>query len=81
MKDNNHTNPVEVFAGTPLDAGMIQSILEQEGIQAFINNELMGSIAPWQVEPGGVGAAKVVVSELDYEKAKQIINDYGQDII
>lgn len=79
MKDN-HANPVEVFAGTPLDAGMIQSILEEEGIQAFINNELMGNIAPWQVEAGGFGAAKVVVSSLDYEKATQIINDYGQDI-
>lgn len=80
MKDNNHTNPVEVFAGTPLDAGMIQSMLEEEGIEAFIYNELMSSIAPWQVTAGGAGAAKVVVSELDYEKATQIINDYGQDI-
>jgi hypothetical protein len=80
MKDNSHSNPVEVFAGTSLDAGIIQSMLEQEGVQAFINNELMGSIAPWQVEAGGAGAAKVVVSELDYEKAIQIINDYGQDM-
>lgn len=80
MKDNNHNNPVEVFAGTPLDAGMIQSILEGEGVQAFINNELMGNIAPWQVEAGGAGAAKVVVAGFDYEKATQIINDYGQDI-
>lgn len=80
MKDNNHANPVEVFAGTPLDAGMIQSILEEEGVQAFIYNELMSSIAPWQVVAGGAGAAKVVVSEPDYEKAMEIITSYGQDI-
>lgn len=79
MKDNSNVTPVEVFAGTALEAGMIQSILEEAGIPAFINNELMASIAPWQVGAGGAGAAKVVVSEHDYEKATQIINNYGQD--
>jgi len=78
MKADNNDNPVEVFAGTPIDAGMIQSLLEQEGIEAFIENELMGSIAPWYVTPGGSGAAKVVVAGQDYEKALQIIGDYGQ---
>ncbi len=78
MKKTNNEEPVEVFAGTPLDAGMIQSLLEQEGIQAFIQNEFMGNIAPWQVTAGGSDAAKVVVANADYEKAIQIINDYGQ---
>ncbi len=78
MKKTNEDEPAEVFAGTPLDAGMIQSLLEQEGIQAFIQNEFMGNIAPWQVTAGGSGAAKVVVAKEDHEKATQIINDYGQ---
>ncbi len=78
MKKTNNEESAEVFAGTSLDAGMIQSLLEQEGIQAFIQNEFMGNIAPWQVTAGGSGAAKVVVAKADYEKATQIINDYGQ---
>ncbi|MDB4926359.1 DUF2007 domain-containing protein [Mucilaginibacter sp.] len=79
MKTDNNTEPVEVFAGTVLDAGMIQSLLEQEGIPAFIHNEYMGSIAPWQVTAGGSDAAKVVVAKANHTKAVQVINDYGQE--
>ena len=68
---------VAVFAGTTLDAGMIQSLLEEQGIPAFIQNELMGSIAPWQIMPGGAGAVKVQVSSTDQERALQIINDFS----
>lgn len=78
MKAADNEEPVEVFAGTVLDAGMIQSLLEQEGIQAFIQNEFMGNIAPWQVTAGGSGAAKLVVAKADHGKALQIIDDYGQ---
>ena len=60
MEEDND-RMVVAFAGTTLDAGMIQSLLEQEGIPAFIQNELMGNRAPWQVAPGGVGASKVLV--------------------
>jgi len=68
---------VAVFAGTTLDAGMIQSLLEEQGIPAFIQNELMGSIAPWQIMPGGAGAVKVQVSSTNQERALQIINDFS----
>ncbi|MFD1258657.1 DUF2007 domain-containing protein [Mucilaginibacter terrae] len=71
---------VTVFAGTPLDAGMIHSLLEEEGIPAFIQNELMGSIAPWQIVAGGAGAVKVQVSNMHEEQARQIINDYNLNI-
>jgi hypothetical protein len=70
-------NPVMVFAGNALDAGMIQSLLEEEGIPAFVQNELMGSIAPWQVVSGGAGAVKVLVAYADQEKAVDIIKSYN----
>lgn len=76
MKEINDSLVV-VFAGTTLDAGMVQSLLEEEGIPAFIQNELMGSIAPWQVVAGGTGAVKVQVSTVDEEQALQIINDFS----
>jgi len=76
MEEDND-RMVVAFAGTTLDAGMIQSLLEQEGIPAFIQNELMGNIAPWQVAPGGVGAAKVLVSNLNEARAIEIINDFS----
>ena len=77
MKTEDDTNPVQVFAGTPLNAGMIQSLLTEAGIPAFIENELMSNIAPWQVTPGGSDAAKVVVALADEEKALQIISEYN----
>jgi hypothetical protein len=77
MKTNNNQDPVIVFAGSPVDAGMIQSMLEQEGIQAFVQDEFMSSIAPWLVEAGGSVAAKVVVASEDHEKALKLIEEYG----
>lgn len=76
MEEDND-RMIVVFAGTPLDAGMIQSLLEEEGIPAFVQNELMGSIAPWQIAPGGVGAAKVLVSNLNETRATEVINDFS----
>ena len=68
---------VIVFAGTTLNAGMIQSLLEEEGIPAFVQNELMGNIAAWQIAPGGAGAVKVLVSSLNETRAIEIINDFS----
>ena len=79
MSVSNNDSPVIVFTGTTLDAGMIQSLLQQEGIQAFIKNELISSIAPWQIEPGGLGAAKVVVSASNKDQAVKIINDFSSN--
>jgi hypothetical protein len=77
MKTNNESEPIEVFEGTSIEAGSVQSLLEESGIQSFIQNELMGSIAPWQITGGGAGAVKVIVAESDYEAAVKLINDYG----
>jgi hypothetical protein len=77
MKTEDSDSPVVVFAGTTLNAGMIKSMLEEEGIQAFIQNELMSSIAPWQIELGGLGAAKVLVASTNYEEATELINSFG----
>lgn len=76
MKEINDSLVV-VFSGTALDAGMVQSLLEEEGIHAFVQNELMGSIAPWQVVAGGTGAVRVQVSAVDEDRALQIINDFS----
>jgi hypothetical protein len=37
---------------------------------------MMGTIAPWYVAPGGVGAVKVVVTRSDYERSKAIIAEF-----
>lgn len=75
IKDN--IKLVEVYAGELWQATMIQNILEDNEIQAFLENELMSAIAPWRVAAGGFESAKVVVSSLDLEQAKKLIEEFN----
>lgn len=68
---------MEVFAGELWQATMIQNILEDNEIQVFLENELMGTIAPWRVVAGGFNPVKVVVSSLDYEQAIKLIEEFN----
>ena len=67
---------VVVYAGTPIEAGLVRSLLEDQGIPAFLQDEFMGTIAPWYVAPGGAGAAKVAVPERHLEEARIAIRQY-----
>lgn len=58
---------------------MVKSMLENANIQAFLKDQHIGSIAPWQVSAGGGGAVKVIVSSLDQEEAQEIILRYEQN--
>jgi hypothetical protein len=73
MESSNQEKLVQVFAGSLTDASFIQTLLENEGIEYVIENELMGTIAPWQITPGGVAPVKILVFENDAEKAIQVI--------
>ena len=71
---------IEIFSGKPIDAEIVKSILEDNGIRAFLKDENMGTIAPWYASPGGAGAVKIIISSLDYEKAKSIVDDYIENL-
>ncbi len=76
----SETNLVEIYAGNILEAGFIQSMLESAGINAFLKDEIMGTLIPWWAAPGGAGAVKVIISNDDLEKAKLIVAEYQQNI-
>jgi len=80
MKTENEINPVEVFSGTQWETTMIKSLLENEGIEVFLKNEIMGTLNPWHTSPGGVNPIKVVVSGQNLDKALQIIKDYQKNL-
>ena len=65
--------PVVVYSGTYSQAGLIQGLLEAQGIRAFLQNEFLGSLAPWYLGPGGVDAVQVVVAEHDAENAREVV--------
>ena len=80
MKTNDEIISVEVFAGTFLQAAMVKSLLENAEIQTFLKDEIMGMLNPWWTAPGGAGSVTVVVSSLDYDKAKLIVSEYEKNI-
>jgi hypothetical protein len=75
--DDDKSKAVEVYQGTTLEAGMVQSLLQESGIEAFVVSGLMSDIAPWMASGAGTrAAAKVIVEASDYEQAVQLIADY-----
>ncbi len=63
---------LQVF-NSAVDAHILRSKLESEGITSFIHDEHTVGLNPlWNVTVGGV---KLQVNEDDYEKAKSILNE------
>ena len=76
MKSDQEIYPVEVFDGNDWDASMVKSLLDNAEIEAFVKDEKMGVLAPWNVAGGGAGSVKIFVSNVDLEKAKEVIGQY-----
>jgi len=76
-KDDIHS--VLVFAGSATEAAIVKSLLDNAEIQSFLKDEVFGTLEPWVVEPGGVGAVKVIVSSRDAEKAQLVVDDYEKN--
>ena len=80
MREKNENDPVEIFAGTSLQASMIKSVLENAEIEAFLKDDIVGTLNPWWTDPGGAGSVKVLVALFNYEKAKGIVDEYIRNI-
>jgi hypothetical protein len=76
MKSDQEIYPVEVFDGNDWDASMVKSLLDNAEIEAFVKDEKMGVLAPWNVAGGGAGSVKIFVSSVDLKKAKEVIDQY-----
>ena len=80
MKTDKGINPVEVFAGTAVQATLVKSLLENAEIEAYLKDEFTGTLYPWHTTPGGVGAVKVFVSSIDHGKARIVIDEYERNL-
>jgi len=80
MKTNKEIEPVEVFSGSIMECEMVKSLLENAEIECFLNNEFSGTIAPWIVSSGGVNSVKLVVSNLDFETAMIVVEEYKRNV-
>lgn len=80
MKTKDLNRPIVVFSGTIWQAEMVKSLLANADIEAFLNDEVIGTIAPWWAAPGGAGSVTVVVSAKDSDKARLVVNDYEKNL-
>ena len=71
---------IEVFAGNIVEVGLVQSLLDNDGIQSWLKDEIVGTLNPWYAAPGGSGAIKVLVLKADFEKSKLIIEEYERGV-
>ena len=67
---------IEVFAGNIVEVGFVQSLLDRDGIQSWLRDEVMGTLNPWYAASGGTGAIKVLVLKADFDQAKSIVEAY-----
>ena len=80
MKRDQYSRPVEVFAGTAVQANLLKSLLENAEIKAYLKDEFTGIIAPWHSSPGGVAAVKVFVSSVDQERARLVVEEFETNL-
>ena len=80
MIKNDELNPVVVFSGTIWEAEMVKSLLENAEIETFLLDENTGTLAPWYTAAGGAGSVRVIVSSLDFEKAKEIVDEFENNM-
>lgn len=77
MSNQEETKPVEIFAGDFHRAAIIKNMLENNGIYVFVENQHMGSIAPWQVSSGGFNPVRLIISSLNLEQATQLLEEFN----
>ncbi len=75
MKKTKEHFLFEIYSGILWQAEMVKDLLENEGIKASLKDEITGSLnLPWD----GLGSVKVIISNLDYDKAKVIVEKFNK---
>ena len=65
-----------IYCGSIVQADLLKCLLAGEGIEAFLQDEFIGSIAPYTAAAGGAGAVKVLVAHWDIDQARAIVEDF-----
>lgn len=68
--------PEEIFTGSLWEAEIIQGLLNTGGIEAYVQDDLTGTIAPWRMATSDVESVKLLVSSEEAVRAKEIIAEY-----
>ncbi len=80
MNKENQIRSVEIFRGMIFQAQMVVNLLENAGIDAYLQDEITGTLnLPWD-NAGGVGMVKVTVSSADLEQAQVVVEEYKKNL-
>lgn len=77
--NKDESNLIVIYSGNPVEAEIVKDILIQNDIAANLNNELMGSIAPFHASGGGVSPVGVMIFEKDKEDALTLIKEFTKE--
>ncbi len=64
---------VEVFEGNLFQAQMVKNLLENDGIESFLKDEIIGTRSIVRRSWAGV---RVMISDSDDDRAKLIVDEY-----
>ncbi|HEY1023752.1 MAG TPA: DUF2007-related protein [Sphingobacteriaceae bacterium] len=78
MENEHAINPVEIFSGSLWEAEVIQGLLSTEGIETYVQDDHAGTIAPWRMVSSGIDTVKLLVADLEEQRARQIISEYRE---
>jgi hypothetical protein len=79
MKTKDEIEPISIYTGSLFDVQMLKNLLENEGIESFLKDEFIGTIAPWYILPSVTGSVTLVISTSDYDKAQMILKQFERD--
>lgn len=66
---------IELYNGPLFDCQMIKNLLENEGIESVLNDQIIGRSPVWSAGKG----VRLMVSDLDYEAARRIMEEYDEN--
>ena len=80
MNTNQEVKPIVVFTGTAWQAGMVKTLLEDSGIEAFVLEHARATYNPGWNLPGEAGSVRVMISDMDLEEARPIVVEYEKNL-
>lgn len=72
MKEEDKSKIVKVFAGSPWEAELVKSLLENNSIEAATKDGMVVNV----VLPDTAVDVSVLVNEKDYEAAMEVVREY-----
>ena len=67
---------VIIYAGNIIHADLLKCLLEGQGIEVFLQDETVGTLAPWYTAAGGAGAVKVLIRNDMIDRARPLVEDF-----